>query len=276
MEKVIQFTPAERMVFYRWDKYEPTKDFGNLFSNPWCPLWGVIPFGKEINPGKPVSAPTFATSLIKTLRTFSGIPWVLTDLCLEAYPNPDVIAQLTGFSPEVILESRRLFEALISKNEVVPSAVVNYGPLFGILKVWDLMKLYFSDPGFREAPAAERLRDIFFDMEAEIDEKGAEWGLQHAENVKALERQRKVQRDFSRNKTVAAVKLEKGERAVKDSFKRLFQNENLRMASLNRIGNSIVEDLTVNDKENSLKINAVKRHLKKLNEKGVIKLPEKS
>lgn len=264
MEKIIQFTPAERMVFYRWDKYEPTKDFENLFGNPWCPLWGVIPFGGEKNPGMPVSPPTFAKSLIKTLRTFSGIPWVLTDLCLEAYPNPDVIAQLTGFSPEVILESRRLFEALISKNEVVPSAVVNYGPLLRILKVWDLMKLYFSDPGFREAPEAERLREIFFDMEAAIDEKGPEWGLQHAENVKALQEQQQAE---NRRKGPSNRKKENLNKVL-ESHKNHFKNFDMELTDWPKIINKISGETGVGD-------DTVRKHLAQLEECGKIRMPKK-
>lgn len=103
-----RFTPGERMVFHCWrNKYQPTEDHADLFKNPWCPLFGVLPFDDAL---------PLAKGLIKQLRTFFGVPITLTDLCPEAYPDPEVIFELTGYSQVRLTLARYFLQRLLTIN----------------------------------------------------------------------------------------------------------------------------------------------------------------
>jgi len=264
----IKFTPGERMVFHHWEnEYQPTKDYQNLFNNPWCPLFGVLPFNNSL-----------AKELIQHLRTFFGIPLVITNLCPEAYPDPKVIFELTGFSQAKLSLTRTFFikcmqDAPYTNDENNDKKLVNIFPLIDIARVWSILKLYYIDDHGKHA---EIFNNALSKVAVSIKKNSESYAFDHG-NCEVATKERAAREfhasrtDASRSGKLAAKKICKEK--VRKSFVKISNNSSVKLSTINCIANNILEDLKRSNEVISL--NTVKSYLREFDEEKVICLPRK-
>lgn len=142
----VRLCEAERMVFARWkNRYQPAKNYLNLFSNPWCPLFGVIPF-RDFSDHPILKT---AIALIKHARKFWGIPLHISVLCPEAYPDPRQINRLTGYPEEKLRIARKLFESEDHQKELLQRiSASERSTLLVIRYVWEILRKFYESDSF--------------------------------------------------------------------------------------------------------------------------------
>jgi len=142
----VRFSEAERMIFARWkNRYQTTRNYLNLFSNLWCPLFGVIPFTDFSD------HPFLKTAidLIKHARRFWGIPLHISVLCPEAYPDPGKISRLTGYPKEKLMVARKLFESEDHQKGLLQQASASeLRTLLVIENLWKVLRQFYESDSF--------------------------------------------------------------------------------------------------------------------------------